>query len=99
MNSATNGSGRSDRSYLMSAYNFARAYGKKSGQWDAGRVNRAWGYLMDQRLWEKSEEYASSASECECYDARISFNTCKHMIAHMILEKARRLQAEDQANV
>ena len=81
-----------DRSKLMSAYNFARWFARRSPMLEEGRVNRAWGYIMSGKLVTKCEEYGTTISECYCYDSERGW-ICKHRIGLQIIAKAKELAA------
>lgn len=75
------------QSALWSAYNYCKAYGKKSGLWDKKRVDRALGYLMDGSAAAKWSEYATMFDRCDCPDSTIRRATCKHSLSLMISKK------------
>ncbi|MBA7528375.1 hypothetical protein ES705_20558 [subsurface metagenome] len=77
-------------SSLMSAYNDARWYARKTGMMEEGRVNRAWGYIMAGKVREKQEQYRSTLTACDCRDKEIRQMWCKHNIMLQIVAKAKR---------
>lgn len=71
-------------SALMSAYNYAKHYGTRSGMFDSKRVDRALGYLMSGAAVEKWDQYETAIKYCRCPDSQIRGMICKHMISRMI---------------
>ncbi len=89
------------KSELMSAYNFAKHFGRKSGQFDTKRVDRALGILKSGSLDTKRKEYNTTLNSCDCPDATgckvddhgeivatwTPVEFCKHRIGEMIRVK------------
>jgi hypothetical protein len=85
----------------MTAYNYAKWYGKRTGQFETGRVDRALSYLMSGKAEPAWEKYQTTLRDCGCPDRQgavadehgdikaswkgVQF--CKHMIAQMIDRK------------
>ena len=97
-----------EQSLRMSAYNYARWFGRKTGQFDVKRVDKALGYLMSGKCDIKWYEYETTLNHCNCPDATgclIKDNgemvtwppnpNCKHKIALMIQTKIDRLRKEN----
>jgi len=84
-----------DVSRLMSAYNYARHFARRTGVYEVKRVDRAWGYIMSGKLKEKASDYGAEFDRCSCPDASRGF-TCKHSIGLMIVAKAEQLKREDE---
>ncbi len=82
-------------SALMSAYNFAKWHGKKSGQFDERRVNKALGILMSGELQEKLEKYGTTLKTCDCPDWQYRTIHCKHRIGLMIKVKHDKIMDEE----
>jgi len=74
-------------SALFTAYNQAKWYAKRTGEFDVGNVDRALGLLMAHRLDEARREYAFGFRHCDCPDAQIRKRTCKHSIALMVQKR------------
>lgn len=82
-------------SAIMSAYNYAKWYGKKSGQFDTKRVDRALGILKSGKLQEKAMEYRTTLKTCDCPDWQYRTIHCKHRIAYMIDMKHDQIMQEE----
>jgi hypothetical protein len=78
-------------SALFTAYNQAKWYAKRTGEFDVGNVDRALGLLMAHRLDEKRGEYNFDFRHCDCPDATIRKRVCKHQIALQIQAKHDRI--------
>lgn len=80
-----------EMSSLMSAYNFAKHWGKSSGLFDSARVDRALSYLMSGECDDAWEKYATHGSgrewSCECPDRQYRGSFCKHIISRMVSVK------------
>ena len=79
---------------LVSSYNKVRAFAKRTGIFDEGRVNRAWGILMSCKLNDKVEQYGSTMKTCDCPDSQIRMVYCKHSIGLVIIEGSTRLDED-----
>lgn len=79
-----------DQSKLMSAYNYARHFGKRTGLFDVKRVDRALGYLMSigDKAASKWYEYGTALNgrdgRCSCPDHQYRGVYCKHIISMQI---------------
>ena len=103
---------KSNQSYLMTAYNYARWYGLRTGQFDTGRVDRAFSYLQSGKCEAKWVEYETTTKYCGCPDSLGAVvdehgdvkatwqgaKFCKHQIALMIQMKVDRLMKRDRAD-
>ena len=83
-------------SSLMSAYNDARWFARKTGLMEEKRVNRAWGYIMAGKVREKQKQYGSTLHACRCRDKEIRQMWCKHNVMLQIVEKAKRKEDDDE---
>ncbi|KKM08256.1 hypothetical protein LCGC14_1725720 [marine sediment metagenome] len=81
-------------SALMSAYNYARHWAKRTGLTDTSRVDRAFGYLQTGEAMGKWREYNTTVRDCNCPDRRVRGNRCKHSLSKMIHIKHQQLMAE-----
>jgi len=71
------------KSQIFTWFNKAKGCGKL----EAGRVNRALGYLQSKSLNEKLNKYNTSIYKCNCYDNNLSGFICKHRICKMIIKR------------
>jgi len=73
-------------SALLTSYNLAKHFGRRTGIIEPKRIDRALGILMSPgKLTEKETQYGSSPSNCGCADSRFRHPVvCKHSIASMI---------------
>ena len=87
----------SNKSNLMKAYNLARL----SRVFDPKRLNRAFGIvqsnstrlLPDGRLdVNVNDWHMATIASCDCEDHKRGTKYCKHIIAAMLVTKAKRLQ-------
>jgi len=83
-----------NQSALMSAYNYAKHWAKRTGLADTKRVDRALGYLMKENASLKWSEYATTIKSCDCPDHQFRGNYCKHILSKMIQVKHDQLMAE-----
>ncbi len=96
-----------DKSLRMSAYNYAKWFGRKTAQFDTKRVDRALGYLMSDECHAKWNEYGTTLETCGCPDhcgckmedgvivaTWLAEPYCKHIIAMMIQVKMDQLRKE-----
>jgi hypothetical protein len=74
-------------SKLMTAYNFAKWYARKTQAFETTTVDRALGVLMSRNR----NEYNTTTSICSCPDSVYRKHTCKHSIALMIERKVEEL--------
>lgn len=90
-------------SALFSAFNYGRAWARKSGLTDEGRVNRSLSYLMSGDAQEAWKKYSTTLKNCKCPDhtgyvideesgeVKASWTPkypiCKHIFALMIATK------------
>ena len=79
----------------MSAYNYAKWYGKETGQFDDKRVDKALGILMSGKLQDKVDQYNTTIKTCECPDWQYRTIHCKHRIAVMIDIKHDQIMEEE----
>lgn len=78
-------------SALMSAYNYAKAWARRTGLTTTDRVDRAFGYLMSGEAAEKWSEYGTDGKgrswTCLCPDRQYRGSLCKHILSAMIDRK------------
>jgi len=68
-------------SALMTAYNLAKHFGRRTGILEPRLADRALGYLMSGRIVQKAAEYGSTPRWCGCPDSQYRRRICKHSIA------------------
>ncbi len=87
-----------NQSLLMSAYNYAKSWGKRTGLFDPKRCNSAFSYLQSGKAYSKWIQYQTKCNgrdwQCECPDRKYRGTFCKHIISMMIDKKMVQLQEE-----
>jgi hypothetical protein len=87
------------KSYLMSAYNYAKSWGKKTGLFTPDRCDKAFGYLQSGKAYGSWVKYQTKCNgrhwDCQCPDRQIRGTFCKHIIALLIDRKIEQLRQED----
>lgn len=81
-------------SALMTSYNYAKHFAKRTGVIEPRRVDRALGYIMAGRVDEKAFQYGSTKEFCDCPDCHYRRVHCKHSIAIAIVEAHDKLMEE-----
>ncbi len=83
-------------SATMSAYNAAKAWARRSGLTDEGRVNRALGILKKKDALERAiVKYGATVDECLCPSNQHSDLICKHRVAVMMFKKHQRIMNDE----
>lgn len=81
---------RYNLSALMSAYNYAKTWARRTGLTTEDRVDRALGYMMSGEAPEKWIEYRTHVRKhnrdwvCGCRDHYYRGSICKHILSKMI---------------
>ena len=74
-----------DLSLHMEVYNSARAWVRRTGLTDEGRLNRALGILKKPGALDRAVlEYGTTVGQCSCPDQEIRGLICKHRLALMM---------------
>ena len=74
-----------NQSALMTAFNLARWWGRRTGLTTDKRTHKALSYLMKGDAEKKWEEYETTLNNCRCKDQtyRPQF-VCNHRVAKMV---------------
>ncbi len=84
-------------SATMTVYNLAKAWARRSGLTDEGRVNRALGILKKQDALERAiMKYGATVDHCDCPDSQSGRGqVCKHRVAVMMFKRHQRIMNDE----